>query len=79
MPFRNALEAAVVPAYPVIARLLEELLSEQPCFASMTGSGSAVYAIFEQEARAVEVARRFAVRGLFACTAKPARQAIEIR
>jgi len=79
LPFRNALEAAVVPAYPVIARLLEELLSEQPCFASMTGSGSAVYAIFEHEARAVEVARRFAGRELFISVAKPARQAIELR
>jgi 4-diphosphocytidyl-2-C-methyl-D-erythritol kinase len=79
LPFRNALEAAVVPAYPVVARLLEELLSEQPCFASMTGSGSAVYAIFTHEDRAVEVARRFAGRGLFTSVAKPARQAIEIR
>ena len=79
LPFRNALEAAVVPAYPVVARLLEELLSEQPCFASMTGSGSAVYAIFTREDRAVEVARRFAGRGLFTSVAKPARQAIEIR
>jgi 4-diphosphocytidyl-2-C-methyl-D-erythritol kinase len=79
LPFRNALEAAVVPAYPVVARLLEDLLSEQPCFASMTGSGSAVYAIFTSEDRAVEVARRFAGRGLFTSVAKPARQAIEIR
>jgi 4-diphosphocytidyl-2-C-methyl-D-erythritol kinase len=79
LPFRNALEAAVVPAYPVVARLLEELFSEQPCFASMTGSGSAVYAIFTREDRAVEVARRFAGRGLFTSVAKPARQAIEIR
>jgi len=79
LPFRNALETAVVPAYPVVARLLEELFSEQPCFASMTGSGSAVYAIFTSEDRAVEVARRFAERGLYASIAKPARQAIEIR
>jgi 4-diphosphocytidyl-2C-methyl-D-erythritol kinase len=45
----------------------------------MTGSGSAVYAIFEHEARAVEVARRFAGRELFISVAKPARQAIELR
>ncbi|HEX6791624.1 MAG TPA: 4-(cytidine 5'-diphospho)-2-C-methyl-D-erythritol kinase [Candidatus Krumholzibacteria bacterium] len=79
LPFRNALEAAVLPAYPEVARLVEELLSEHPCFASMTGSGSAVYAIFEQEARAVEIARRFSVRGLFTSVAKTARQAIIIR
>jgi 4-diphosphocytidyl-2-C-methyl-D-erythritol kinase len=79
LPFRNALEAAVLPAYPVVARLVEELLSEQPCFASMTGSGSAVFAIFETEARAAEIARRFSVRGLFTSVAKTARQAIDIR
>jgi len=79
LPFRNALETVVLPAYPVVARLVEELLSEQPCFASMTGSGSAVFAIFEHEARAVEVARRFSVRGLFTSVAKIARQAIDIR
>lgn len=79
LPFRNALEAAVLPSYPVVARLLEELFSDHPCFASMTGSGSAVYAIFASEDRAVEVARRFAQRGVFASVAKPARQAIEIR
>ena len=79
LPFRNALEAVVLPAYPVVARLVEELLSEQPCFASMAGSGSAVFAVFEHEARAAEVARRFSVRGLFTSVAKPARQAIELR
>ena len=79
LPFRNALESAVLPAYPVVARLVEELLSEQPCFASMTGSGSAVFAIFENEARAVQVARRFSVRGLFTSVAKTAKQAIDIR
>jgi len=72
------LEDVVLPAYPVVARLLEELLAERPCFASMTGSGSAVFAIFEREERALEVAQRFSVRGLFTSVAKPAKQAIDI-
>jgi 4-diphosphocytidyl-2C-methyl-D-erythritol kinase len=63
----------------VVGKLLEELLSERPCFASMTGSGSAVFAIFAQEDQAVEAARRFSVRGLFASVAKPAKQAIDVR
>lgn len=79
LPFRNALEDVVLPAYPVVARLLEELLGERPCFASMTGSGSAVFAIFDREERAHEVAKRFSVRGLFTSVAKPAKQAIDIR
>ena len=79
LPFRNALEAVVFPTYPTVAKLWEDLVSERPCFASMTGSGSAVYAIFDREARAREVAERFSVRGLFASVAKPAKQAVDIR
>ena len=78
LPFRNALEDVVLPAYPVVARLLEELLAERPSFASMSGSGAAVFAIFEREERAREVAQRFSVRGLFTSVAKPAKQAIDI-
>jgi 4-diphosphocytidyl-2-C-methyl-D-erythritol kinase len=79
LPFRNALEDVVFPAYPSVAKLWEELVSERPCFASMTGSGSAVFAIFDREDRAAEVAERFSVRGLFASVAKPAKQAVDIR
>jgi len=79
LPFRNVLEEVVFPAYPSVARLWEELVSERPCFASMTGSGSAVYAIFDREDRAAEVAERYSVRGLFASVAKPAKQAVDIR
>jgi 4-diphosphocytidyl-2C-methyl-D-erythritol kinase len=45
----------------------------------MTGSGSAVFAIFDRDARAAEVAERFSVRGLFTSVAKPAKQAVDIR
>ncbi len=79
LPFRNALEDVVLPAYPEVAGLLEQLQSERPFFASMTGSGSAVYAIFDREERAAEVAERFSVRGLFTSVAKPAKQAVDIR
>jgi 4-diphosphocytidyl-2-C-methyl-D-erythritol kinase len=79
LPFRNALEDVVLPSHPEVAGLLEQLQSERPFFASMTGSGSAVYAIFDRDWRAEEVAERFSVRGLFASVAKPAKQAVEIR
>ncbi len=78
-PYRNALESVVFPAYPTVAKLWEELVNERPCFASMTGSGSAVFAIFDRASRAAEVAERFSVRGLFASVAKPAKQAVDIR
>jgi 4-diphosphocytidyl-2-C-methyl-D-erythritol kinase len=78
LPFRNALETVVFPAYPAVGKLWEDLVSERPCFASMTGSGSAVYAIFDRAARAAEVAERFSVRGLFASVAEPAKRAVDI-
>jgi len=76
--FRNALEDVVCPAYPVVSGVLEELLSTRPCFASMTGSGSALFAVYDSEAYAVEIAGRFSVRGFFSSVAKPAKRAIEI-
>ncbi len=79
LPFRNALENIVLPGHPVVAGLLEQLQSERPFFASMTGSGSAVYGVFDRDSRAEEVAERFSVRGLFTSVAKPAKQAVDIR
>ncbi|MGD8414868.1 MAG: 4-(cytidine 5'-diphospho)-2-C-methyl-D-erythritol kinase [Candidatus Latescibacterota bacterium] len=76
--FRNALEDVVCPAYPVVSGALEELLSTHPCFASMSGSGSAVYAIYDSEARAVETAERFSARGFFTSVARPAKRAVDI-
>jgi 4-diphosphocytidyl-2-C-methyl-D-erythritol kinase len=76
--FRNALEDVVCPAYPVVSGVLDELLSTQPCFASMSGSGSALYAIYDSEAKAVETAERFSVREFYSSVAKPAKRAVEI-
>jgi 4-diphosphocytidyl-2-C-methyl-D-erythritol kinase len=78
MSFRNALEDVVCPTHPVVSGVLDELLSSQPCFASMTGSGSALYAIYDSEAKAVETAKRFSVRGFYSSVARPAKRAIDI-
>lgn len=76
--FRNALEDVVCPAYPVVSGILDELLSTRPCFASMTGSGSALYAVYDSEARARETAERFSVRGFYSSVTRPAKRAIDI-
>lgn len=76
--FRNALEDVVCPAYPVVSGILDELLSTQPCFASMTGSGSALYAVYDSEARATEIAERFSVREFYSSVTRPAKRAIDI-
>jgi len=76
--FRNALEDVVCPAYPVVSGVLEELLSTHPCFASMSGSGSALYAIYDSEDRAVETAERFSARAFYSSVARPAKRAVDI-
>ncbi len=44
---KNDFEETIFPKYPQIRRIKEILLSEGAVYASMTGSGSAVYGLFE--------------------------------
>lgn len=76
--FRNALEDAVCPAYPGVAGVLDDLLGTDPSFASMSGSGSAVYAIYRSEAMAARVAQRFSVQGHFTAVVEPTVRAVEL-
>ena len=76
--FRNELEDVVCPAHPVVAGILDELLATRPSFASMSGSGSALYAIYDNEAQAIETAERFSVREFFCSVATPAKRAVDI-
>jgi 4-diphosphocytidyl-2-C-methyl-D-erythritol kinase len=79
LTFRNALEDVVCPSYPVIATVLAELMASGPRYASMSGSGSALYAIFESESEASDIAERYSVRGFFATVVKPTHRAVDIR
>jgi 4-diphosphocytidyl-2-C-methyl-D-erythritol kinase len=45
----NDFEAALFPAYPVLPQLKKQLYDHGAAFASMTGSGSAVFGIFKTE------------------------------
>ncbi len=76
--FRNALEDVVCPSIPAVANVLDDLLDERPGFASMTGSGSAVYAVFTSRRRAETTAERFSVRGCFTSVVDPAKRAVDI-
>jgi 4-diphosphocytidyl-2-C-methyl-D-erythritol kinase len=78
LSFRNDLEDVVCPAYPDVSGVLSEMLFERPCFASMSGSGSALFAIFESRERAAKVAERFSVRGFLTSVAEPAKRAVDI-
>ena len=76
--FRNVLEDVVCPSHPTVSEVLEELLASRPYLASMSGSGSAVFAIVENEARASQLAERFSVRGFFTAVAGPSPRAIDL-
>ncbi len=76
--FRNALEDVVCPSYPLVAEVLEELTASKPRFASMSGSGSALFAIYESEARATRLAEGFSVRGFFTAVVEPSLRAVDV-
>ena len=75
---RNTLEDVVCPSYPLVREVLEELLASRPYFASMTGSGSALFALVECEERAASLADRFSVRGFFTAVAEPSPRAVDL-
>ncbi len=50
--FENDFESIVVPAYPEIGRIKKILQGEKPKYTSLSGSGSTVYGIFDDEAKA---------------------------
>jgi len=76
--FRNALEDVVCPTYPLVAELLDDLITARPKFASMSGSGSALFAIYESESRASQLAERFSVRGFFVAVAGSSPKAVDL-
>jgi 4-diphosphocytidyl-2-C-methyl-D-erythritol kinase len=59
----NALEEVVFSEVPALREIKEELLSFPVLGASMSGSGSAVFALAENEERAREVAGHMKSRG----------------
>ena len=50
--FENDFEPIVIPAYPQIAKIKEMLLSSGPKYVSLSGSGSTVFGIYDDEAQA---------------------------
>ena len=52
MLFENDFESIVIPAYPEIAIIKEKLWSCRPKFVSLSGSGSTVFGIYDDEAQA---------------------------
>lgn len=57
---RNDLEAPVLARHPELSELLDQLRSCDPAVAAMTGSGSALFAIFRDEAQRTRALRTLA-------------------
>jgi 4-diphosphocytidyl-2-C-methyl-D-erythritol kinase len=64
----NDFEAAVFPRYPRLAAIKRELLRQGAAEASLAGSGSAVFGIFQNPAKARRAARAFPKDQVFACS-----------
>jgi 4-diphosphocytidyl-2-C-methyl-D-erythritol kinase len=75
---RNSFETGVVERYPVISGILSALRDEEPVLSSLSGSGSACFAVFGVESRAREVSERFSGEGFFTRLVRPVAQAIRI-
>ena len=50
--FENDFESIICPSYPEIGAIKEKLQANNACYASLSSSGSTVYAIFNDEADA---------------------------
>lgn len=58
----NDFEGPIFRRYPKIAAIKDELLQRQAAYASLSGSGTAVFGVFEQEAAADRAVRHFRER-----------------
>ena len=57
--FENDFESIVVPAYPEIGKIKKKLEACGSRFASLSGSGSTVYGIFDDESNAISAESYF--------------------
>ncbi len=64
----NDFEAAVFPRYPRLAAIKRELLQQGAAEASLAGSGSAVFGVYQHPAKARRAARAFPKDQVFLCT-----------
>jgi 4-diphosphocytidyl-2-C-methyl-D-erythritol kinase len=64
----NDFEAAVFPRYPRLAAIKRELLQQGAAEASLAGSGSAVFGVYQHPAKARRAARAFPEDEVFLCS-----------
>ena len=59
--FENDFETIIVPTYPEIGEIKKELLNHGAVFSSLSGTGSTVYGVFDDEAEAISAESLFKV------------------
>jgi 4-diphosphocytidyl-2-C-methyl-D-erythritol kinase len=73
---RNSFEAGITERFPSVRAILASLRKATPILSSLSGSGSACFAVFKREMEAWEVAKRFSDKGLFTRVVQPTSTAI---
>ena len=59
--FENDFETIIVPAYPEIGQIKKKLLNHGAIFSSLSGTGSTVFGVFDDEAKAISAESLFKV------------------
>jgi len=59
--FENDFETIIVPAYPEIGQIKKKLLNQGAIFSSLSGTGSTVFGVFDDEAKAISAQSLFKV------------------
>ena len=72
----NSFEMGVIERFPSVAGVLRILREAKPILSSLSGSGSACFAVFEGENEAREISERFKGEGFFSRVVKPIGHAI---
>ena len=72
----NSFESGVVEKFSEIGLVLQECRRQGAILCSLSGSGSACFALFDERHRAEEVSNYFIAKGLFASVTRPVNQAL---
>ena len=74
----NSFEAGVIEHFPSVAGVLATLRAESPILCSLSGSGSACFAVFADESTALGLGARLGGEGLFTKVVRPIDRAIAL-
>jgi len=67
----NSFETGVRELFPSVSRILEALKAEGPMVSSLSGSGSACFAVFNEESEARRISERLTSEGFFTRVVQP--------